>query len=86
MQNIKIDSVKDPYISRIITTSKGDKVAIPRILGQATSVKVLQDGNFEIVSKSPNILGGMVKKSILSEEQLVAKYGKYVGKLLQKLG
>ena len=86
MQNIKIDSVKDPYISRIITTSKGDKVAIPRILGAATSVKVLSDGKIEIVEKSPAILGGMIKKKILSEEQLVAKYGKYVGKLLQKLG
>ena len=78
--------IGEQFISKLITTSKGEKVIIPRIPGRATKVSILPDGNFEITDLGNKFLGLSEKKTILSEDELVRKYGKYTGKKLQTLG
>ena len=67
----------------IVTTSKGDVVKVPgRFIGATTTVKPLDDGKYEITSKGSK-LGAEPKTTILTEEELVAKYGEEAGKKLQ---
>lgn len=78
--------IGEQFISRIITTSNGEQVAIPKILGRATDVIVRQDGKFEITQHGNKFLGLTEKKSVLSEEELISQYGKYTGKKLKTIG
>lgn len=67
----------------IVITSKGDVLNLPgHLIGSTTDVKVLKDGTYRITSK-PSVYGAKPVVKVLTEEELIAKYGEKAGKNLQ---
>ena len=82
----KVEFAKDnPYISQIVTTSKGQKVIIPQMIGSETHVKALNDGTYEVKTQGVRLPKPEPKVTILTEDELIAKYGNNAGKNLQVL-
>ena len=73
----------DPYVSQIITTSKGDIIPIPRTMGENTEIQALNNGKYVVIDNSLIDEEGKPDMDLLSEEQLIAKYGDEVGQSIQ---
>ena len=74
----------NPGVRQIVTTSKGEQLEIPVMMGSTTDVKALKDGTYEIKYK-PTIPNAQWKTEILTEDELVARYGKNTGNKLQTI-
>ena len=67
----------------IVITSKGDVLTLPgQLIGSTTKVKVLNDGTYKITSL-PSVYGAKPVTTILTEDELIAKYGDKAGKKFQ---
>ncbi|MBR1424432.1 hypothetical protein IJ579_02590 [bacterium] len=68
----------------IVMTSNGDVLKVPgRFIGATTKVKVLDDGKYEITTQGVTYPKSEPRTTILTEEELIAKYGPQAGKNLQ---
>ncbi|MBE7713154.1 MAG: hypothetical protein E7Z87_05370 [Cyanobacteria bacterium SIG26] len=72
----KVVNVNKGNIRQVVTTQSGESIVIPVMLGSTTTVKPLKDGTYEVTTK-PSVYGAEAKKTILTEEQLIEKYGAY---------
>lgn len=72
----------NPGVRQIVTTSKGEKLEIPVMMGSETNVKPLKDGTYEVKYR-PVVPNAQWETKILTEEELVARYGKETGNKLQ---
>ena len=80
-----VSYVKDnPNVRQIVTTSKGEQLEIPVMMGSTTDVKPLKDGTYEVKSK-PTVPNAQWETKILTEDELVARYGKNTGNKLQTI-
>ncbi len=67
----------------VVITSKGEDLNLHgQMSGSTTKVQVLRDGTYKITSR-PSVYGAKPVVKILTEEELVAQYGKEAGKNLQ---
>ena len=87
LQNLSFGSSKGQVIpsgeKNIVVTTKGDVLTLPgQLIGGTTKVKPLKDGTYEIKFK-PTLPNAEWKKTILTEEELIAKYGEKAGKNFQ---
>lgn len=87
MQNIGFGSSKGKVIpageKNIVVTSDGKVLSLPgQLIGSTTKVKALKDGTYKITSQ-PSVYGAKPIVTILTEEELIAKYGDKAGKKLQ---
>ena len=73
----------DPYVRQVITTTKGEKLYTPQMVGSTTDIKALDDGKYELTTKTATFPKGKKTVTILTEDELVAKYGDKTGKKLQ---
>jgi len=73
------------FVHQIVTTSSGEKVEIPTMAGSTIDIKPTKDGKYQETITYPNPPGKNYepKVSILSEDELIAKYGNQTGKKLQ---
>lgn len=79
----KVEFAKNnPYVSQIVTTSTGEQLTIPTMLGSQTKIKALKDGTYEVTTKA-SYYGAKPETKILTEEELVARYGQKTGQNLQ---
>ncbi len=67
---------------QIITISNGEKIEIPVMMGSSTFVMPLPANKYMVISQAA-VYGAKPHHEILTEEQLVARYGKDTGKNLQ---
>ena len=74
----------NPSVRQIVTTSKGEQLEIPVMMGSTTDVKALKDGTYEVKYK-PSIPNAKWETKILTEDELVARYGKNTGNKLQTI-
>lgn len=72
----------NPNVRQIVTTSKGEKVEIPVMMGSETNVKPLKDGTYRVEYK-PTLPNAKWETKILTEDELVARYGKDTGNKFQ---
>lgn len=72
----------NPNVRQIVTTSKGEQLEIPVMMGSETNVKPLKDGTYRVEYK-PTLPNAQWETKILTEDELVARYGKQSGKKLQ---
>jgi len=83
----KVEYAKnDSFVRQIVTTSDGKKVEIPNYVGSTVTVKPLKDGTYKVTSKGvtlPDKPKAEPRVSILTEEELVSRYGKNTGKNIQ---
>ncbi len=72
-------------VHQVVTTTSGEKVEIPAMAGSTISIKPMEDGKYQETITYPNPPGKNYepKVTILSEDELVAKYGNQTGKNLQ---
>ena len=87
LQNISFGASKGRVIptgeKNIVVTSDGEVLTLPgQLIGGTTKVKPLKDGTYEIKFK-PTLPNAQWRKTILTEEELKAKYGDKAGKKLQ---
>ena len=81
----KVEFAKnDPFVSQIVTTSTGEKLVIPTMMGSSTKIKALPDGTYQVTTKA-SVYGAQHQTKILTEDELVARYGEKSGKNLQVL-
>ena len=67
----------------IVVTTKGEVLVLPgQLIGSTTKVKPLKDGTYKITQQN-SVYGAKPETTILTEEELVAKYGDKTGKNLQ---
>ena len=81
-----VESAKNnPFVNQVVTTTSGEKVEIPTMAGSTINIKPMEDGKYQETITYPNPPGKNYepKVSILSEAELVAKYGDKAGKNLQ---
>ena len=74
----------NPGVRQIVTTSKGEQIEIPVMMGSTTDVTPLKDGTYEVKYK-PTIPNAQWESKILTEDELVAHYGKNTGNKLQTI-
>lgn len=74
----------NPGVRQIVTTSKGEQIEIPVMMGSTTDVTPLKDGTYEVKYK-PTIPNAQWESKILTEDELVARYGKNTGNKLQTI-
>ena len=80
----KVEYAKDnPYVSQIVTTSDGQKLEIPQMIGSDTKIVPQKDGTYKVISQGVRYPRPEPTVKILTEEELIAKYGKDTGKNLQ---
>lgn len=72
----RVTNVNKGNIRQIVTTQSGETIVIPTMLGSETSVKPLKDGTYEVTTK-PSVYGAKAKKTIMSEEEFIKKFGAY---------
>ena len=73
----------DPYVSQIVTTSKGEKLPIPRTMGNNTEIQALNNGKYVIIDKNVINENGKPDINLLTEEELIARYSNEVGQSIQ---
>ena len=74
----------NPNVRQVVTTSKGEQLEIPVMMGSTTDVKPLKDGTYEVKYK-PTVPNAQWETKILTEDELVARYGKNTGNKLQTI-
>lgn len=80
----KVEYAKDnPFVSQIVTTSDGKKIEIPQMVGSDTKVEPQKDGTYKVTTQGVRIPKPEPEVKILTEEELVARYGDQAGKKLQ---
>ena len=73
----------NPNVSQIITTSDGQKITIPNMIGSNTKVIPLDDGTYKVITQGVRFPRPEPVVTILTEDELIAKYGKNTGTKLQ---
>ena len=73
---------KNPDVLEIVKTQNGTVVEIPVMIGSTTHVKPLRDGTYEVTTKGSK-MGAEPQTVILTESELIARYGNKTGKNLQ---
>ncbi|MBO7672253.1 hypothetical protein J6S88_02465 [bacterium] len=69
-----------------VTTSSGQVAVVPgTMIGSTTTVKILKDGTYAITTKGSR-LGAEPETKILTEDELIAKYGPKTGRNIQLVG
>ena len=82
----KVENARNnPFVSQIVTTSDGQKLEIPQMIGSNTKIVPLKDGTYKVITQGVCFPAPKPKVTILTEEELVAKYGNKTGKNLQLL-
>lgn len=59
----------------VIRTQNNSLVVIPQMLGSTTKVKPLKDGNYAVITQAVIMPKEKPVVEILTEDELVAKYG-----------
>lgn len=73
----KVKNAKDnPLVSQVVTTTTGQVIEIPVMLGSTTKVKALPNQKYQITHKviTP---GAKAEKTIITEQELIEKFGKF---------
>ena len=73
----KVKKAKDnPLVSQVVTTTTGQVIEIPVMLGSTTKVKALPNQKYQITHKviTP---GAKAEKTIITEQELIEKFGKF---------
>ena len=70
----KVADVKSQNVRQVVITRGSGAVYIPKYLGSYTSVKALDDGTYAVTTKT-STMGSKPKTVIMSEAELVAKFG-----------
>ena len=70
-------------VSQIVTTSDGEKIVIPNMMGSSTHVRPLNNGSYEVTHQY-SVYGSKPETRIMSEDEFVAEY-KDMGKKLNIL-
>lgn len=64
---------------QLVVTSTGKIIMIPVMLGSSTKVVALKDGTYAVTTKG-SYLGAEPKTTIMTEEELIEKFGKFNNK------
>lgn len=73
----KVKKVKNnPHVSQIVTTTTGQKIEIPVMMGSTTKVKALSKGRYQITYK-PTTPDAKAEKTVITEQELIERYGKF---------
>lgn len=73
----KVKNAKDnPLVSQVVTTTTGQVIEIPVMMGSTTKVKALPNQKYQITHKviTP---GAKAEKTIITEQELIEKFGKF---------
>ena len=74
---------KDYSVREVIKTQNGTIVTIPVMLGSETNVKPLKDGTYKVTTQAVCMPKPEPVVKIMTEDELIAKYGPKTGKNLQ---
>ena len=80
----KVEYAKDnPFVSQIVTTSDGQKIEIPQMIGSKTTIEPQKDGTYKVTTQGVRMPNPEPEVKILTEEELVARYGNKAAKKFQ---
>ena len=71
--------------SQVIQTQNGSMVSIPIMMGSSTSVTPLEDGTYQVTTTGSK-MGSQPEVKILTEDELIARYGEKTGTKFQAIG
>lgn len=67
----------NPHVRQVITTSSGEKVIVPAMLGSETTVVPLNDGTYKVVTQAVVYPRPEPKVTIMTEDELVEHFAKF---------
>jgi len=80
----KVEYAKEnPFVSQVVTTSSGQKIEIPQMIGSDTRVVPMDDDKYKVITQGVRLPKPEAKVKILTEAELIAQYGDKTGKNLQ---
>lgn len=79
-----IQPTPESGLRQVVQTQNGSLVGIPMMMGSSTEVKPLEDGTYQVVTK-PASLNAQPEIKILTEDELVARYGAKTGTRFQAI-
>ena len=75
----------NPQVRQVITTSSGEKVIVPAMLGSETTVVPLNDGTYKVITQAVVYPKPEPKVTIMTEDELVEHFAKFNNGTTQKL-
>lgn len=72
-----LKKVGNPQVRQVVTTSSGEKVIVPAMLGSETTVVPLNDGTYKVITQAVVYPKPEPKVTIMTEEELVEHFAKF---------
>ena len=74
----KVEYAKEnPFVSQVVTTSDGQRVEIPQMVGSDTRVIPMEDDMYKVITQGVRLPKPEAKVKILTEAELIRIVQKY---------